>query len=156
MTMLLDTQRVLHHRMSDYTSNIFRMINSTLFSQQSRPSKKVHNFGKRSNSIKRNPNAPVIKSNWLYKQVRVVHLVSFTHTHSDTLLQRCASSKIRHQRKVISVGLPFVFSVWRKMCTPGFSVLNRLSPSSISPMFLLSFCLYFLEKSSLHFNCVFP
>ncbi|XP_039625682.1 pleckstrin homology domain-containing family A member 5 isoform X3 [Polypterus senegalus] len=34
----------------------------------SRSSKKVHNFGKRSNSIKRNPNAPVIKRNWLYKQ----------------------------------------------------------------------------------------
>uniref|UniRef100_A0A4W4DTJ9 Pleckstrin homology domain containing, family A member 5 n=1 Tax=Electrophorus electricus TaxID=8005 RepID=A0A4W4DTJ9_ELEEL len=34
----------------------------------SRSSKKVHNFGKRSNSIKRNPNAPVVKSNWLYKQ----------------------------------------------------------------------------------------
>uniref|UniRef100_A0A3Q3IMS3 Pleckstrin homology domain containing, family A member 5 n=1 Tax=Monopterus albus TaxID=43700 RepID=A0A3Q3IMS3_MONAL len=34
----------------------------------SRSSKKVHNFGKRSNSIKRNLNAPVIKSNWLYKQ----------------------------------------------------------------------------------------
>ncbi|XP_062318522.1 pleckstrin homology domain-containing family A member 5-like isoform X20 [Osmerus eperlanus] len=34
----------------------------------SRPSKKIHNFGKRSNSIRRNPNAPVIKSNWLYKQ----------------------------------------------------------------------------------------
>ncbi|KAL4659428.1 pleckstrin homology domain-containing family A member 5-like isoform X2 [Arapaima gigas] len=34
----------------------------------SRPSKKIHNFGKRSNSIKRNPNAPVVKSGWLYKQ----------------------------------------------------------------------------------------
>uniref|UniRef100_A0AAY4D6K6 PH domain-containing protein n=1 Tax=Denticeps clupeoides TaxID=299321 RepID=A0AAY4D6K6_9TELE len=34
----------------------------------SRSSKKVHNFGKRSNSIKRNPNAPVVRSNWLYKQ----------------------------------------------------------------------------------------
>ncbi|XP_037539542.1 pleckstrin homology domain-containing family A member 5 [Nematolebias whitei] len=34
----------------------------------SRPSKKIHNFGKRSNSIRRNPNAPVIKRNWLYKQ----------------------------------------------------------------------------------------
>ncbi|KAM6961399.1 LOW QUALITY PROTEIN: pleckstrin homology domain-containing family A member 5-like [Aplochiton taeniatus] len=34
----------------------------------SRSSKKVHNFGKRSNSIRRNTNAPVIKSNWLYKQ----------------------------------------------------------------------------------------
>ncbi|XP_029909873.1 pleckstrin homology domain-containing family A member 5-like isoform X1 [Myripristis murdjan] len=34
----------------------------------SRPSKKVHNFGKRSNSIRRNPGAPVVKSNWLYKQ----------------------------------------------------------------------------------------
>ncbi|XP_063073160.1 pleckstrin homology domain-containing family A member 5 isoform X17 [Engraulis encrasicolus] len=37
--------------------------------RQSRPlSKKIHNFGKRSNSIRRNPNAPVIKSSWLYKQ----------------------------------------------------------------------------------------
>ncbi|XP_072292069.1 pleckstrin homology domain-containing family A member 5 [Eucyclogobius newberryi] len=34
----------------------------------SRPSKKIHNFGKRSNSIRRNPGAPVIKKNWLYKQ----------------------------------------------------------------------------------------
>uniref|UniRef100_A0A8C5BSI1 PH domain-containing protein n=1 Tax=Gadus morhua TaxID=8049 RepID=A0A8C5BSI1_GADMO len=34
----------------------------------SRPSKKIHNFGKRSNSIKRNPNAPTVRSNWLYKQ----------------------------------------------------------------------------------------
>ncbi|XP_073175087.1 pleckstrin homology domain-containing family A member 5 isoform X27 [Lepidochelys kempii] len=34
----------------------------------SRSSKKVHNFGKRSNSIKRNPNAPVIRRGWLYKQ----------------------------------------------------------------------------------------
>ncbi|XP_073694562.1 pleckstrin homology domain-containing family A member 5 [Garra rufa] len=34
----------------------------------SRSSKKVHNFGKRSNSIKRNPNAPVVKNGWLYKQ----------------------------------------------------------------------------------------
>jgi hypothetical protein len=37
--------------------------------QPSRSYKKVHNFGKRSNSIKRNPNAPAVKSNWLYKQV---------------------------------------------------------------------------------------
>ncbi|XP_024138162.1 pleckstrin homology domain-containing family A member 5 isoform X8 [Oryzias melastigma] len=34
----------------------------------SRSSKKIHNFGKRSNSIRRNPTAPVIKKNWLYKQ----------------------------------------------------------------------------------------
>ncbi|KAM9072875.1 pleckstrin homology domain-containing family A member 5 isoform 3-T4 [Megaptera novaeangliae] len=34
----------------------------------SRTSKKVHNFGKRSNSIKRNPNAPVVRRGWLYKQ----------------------------------------------------------------------------------------
>ncbi|XP_051889588.1 pleckstrin homology domain-containing family A member 5 isoform X1 [Pristis pectinata] len=36
--------------------------------RSSRPSKKIHNFGKRSNSIKRNTNAPVIKHGWLYKQ----------------------------------------------------------------------------------------
>lgn len=41
-----------------------------VFQQPSRSFKKVHNFGKRSNSIKRNPNAPVVKSNWLYKQVQ--------------------------------------------------------------------------------------
>ncbi|KAF7663985.1 hypothetical protein LDENG_00192790 [Lucifuga dentata] len=34
----------------------------------SRPPKKLHNFGKRSNSIRRNPSAPIVKSNWLYKQ----------------------------------------------------------------------------------------
>uniref|UniRef100_A0A669C702 Pleckstrin homology domain containing, family A member 5 n=1 Tax=Oreochromis niloticus TaxID=8128 RepID=A0A669C702_ORENI len=39
-----------------------------VFKQPSRSSRKVHNFGKRSNSIKRNPNAPVVKSSWLYKQ----------------------------------------------------------------------------------------
>uniref|UniRef100_A0A3B3ZR16 Uncharacterized protein n=1 Tax=Periophthalmus magnuspinnatus TaxID=409849 RepID=A0A3B3ZR16_9GOBI len=38
------------------------------FLAASRPSKKIHNFGKRSNSIRRNPGAPVIKKNWLYKQ----------------------------------------------------------------------------------------
>ncbi|XP_034434438.1 pleckstrin homology domain-containing family A member 5-like isoform X3 [Hippoglossus hippoglossus] len=40
----------------------------TSSTRPSRSSKKIHNFGKRSNSIKRNPNAPVVKSNWLYKQ----------------------------------------------------------------------------------------
>uniref|UniRef100_A0A3P8PWX4 Pleckstrin homology domain containing, family A member 5 n=1 Tax=Astatotilapia calliptera TaxID=8154 RepID=A0A3P8PWX4_ASTCA len=39
-----------------------------VFKQPSRSSRKVHNFGKRSNSIKRNPNAPVVRSSWLYKQ----------------------------------------------------------------------------------------
>ncbi|XP_051917482.1 pleckstrin homology domain-containing family A member 5-like isoform X4 [Hippocampus zosterae] len=34
----------------------------------SRLPKKLHNFGKRSNSIRRNPSAPVIKRDWLYKQ----------------------------------------------------------------------------------------
>ncbi|XP_074482527.1 pleckstrin homology domain-containing family A member 5-like [Sebastes fasciatus] len=41
---------------------------STSLTRPSRSSKKIHNFGKRSNSIKRNPNAPVVRSNWLYKQ----------------------------------------------------------------------------------------
>lgn len=40
--------------------------------QPSRSSKKIHNFGKRSNSIRRNPSAPVSKRNWLYKQVSKV------------------------------------------------------------------------------------
>ncbi|XP_048124355.1 pleckstrin homology domain-containing family A member 5 isoform X4 [Alosa alosa] len=48
---------------SDYTTYAGSPV-----ARQSRPSKKVHNFGKRSNSIRRNPNAPVVKSSWLYKQ----------------------------------------------------------------------------------------
>ncbi|XP_054880244.1 pleckstrin homology domain-containing family A member 5-like isoform X4 [Poeciliopsis prolifica] len=43
-------------------------VTTTSSSRPSRSSKKVHNFGKRSNSIKRNLNAPVVKRNWLYKQ----------------------------------------------------------------------------------------
>ncbi|XP_059360737.1 pleckstrin homology domain-containing family A member 5-like isoform X2 [Carassius carassius] len=48
---------------SDYTTHP-----SSPTSRLSRSSKKVHNFGKRSNSIRRNPNAPVVKNGWLYKQ----------------------------------------------------------------------------------------
>ncbi|XP_065129527.1 pleckstrin homology domain-containing family A member 5 isoform X17 [Paramisgurnus dabryanus] len=48
---------------SDYTA---QPSSPTL--RPSRSSKKVHNFGKRSNSIRRNPNAPVVKNGWLYKQ----------------------------------------------------------------------------------------
>ncbi|KAM8751421.1 pleckstrin homology domain-containing family A member 5 isoform 8-T8 [Acanthopagrus schlegelii] len=49
---------------SDYAAN----PSSSPAGRPSRPSKKIHNFGKRSNSIRRNPSAPVIKRNWLYKQ----------------------------------------------------------------------------------------
>ncbi|CAN9499090.1 unnamed protein product [Ophioblennius macclurei] len=48
---------------ADYAANP-----SSPAGRPSRPSKKIHNFGKRSNSIRRNPSAPVIKRNWLYKQ----------------------------------------------------------------------------------------
>uniref|UniRef100_A0A672ZNU6 Pleckstrin homology domain containing A5 n=1 Tax=Sphaeramia orbicularis TaxID=375764 RepID=A0A672ZNU6_9TELE len=48
---------------TDYAANP-----SSPAGRPSRPSKKIHNFGKRSNSIRRNPSAPVIKRNWLYKQ----------------------------------------------------------------------------------------
>lgn len=48
---------------SDYTVHPMSPVGRT-----SRASKKVHNFGKRSNSIKRNPNAPVVRRGWLYKQ----------------------------------------------------------------------------------------
>ncbi|XP_015353696.1 pleckstrin homology domain-containing family A member 5 isoform X33 [Marmota marmota marmota] len=48
---------------SDYAVHPMSPIGRT-----SRASKKVHNFGKRSNSIKRNPNAPVVRRGWLYKQ----------------------------------------------------------------------------------------
>ncbi|XP_077567743.1 pleckstrin homology domain-containing family A member 5-like isoform X13 [Stigmatopora nigra] len=41
---------------------------SSAAARASRPPNKLHNFGKRSNSIRRNPSAPVIKRNWLYKQ----------------------------------------------------------------------------------------
>ncbi|CAN2391750.1 Pleckstrin homology domain, partial [Pristimantis euphronides] len=38
-------------------------------SRPSRPPGKVHNFGKRSNSIRGTPNAPVTMCGWLYKKV---------------------------------------------------------------------------------------
>uniref|UniRef100_A0A8B9NDS3 Uncharacterized protein n=1 Tax=Accipiter nisus TaxID=211598 RepID=A0A8B9NDS3_9AVES len=41
---------------SDYSAHPMSPVGRT-----SRSSKKVHNFGKRSNSIKRNPNAPVVR-----------------------------------------------------------------------------------------------
>uniref|UniRef100_A0A4W5M649 WW domain-containing protein n=1 Tax=Hucho hucho TaxID=62062 RepID=A0A4W5M649_9TELE len=56
---------------SNYTggSDYSTYPGSSPATRPSRSYKKVHNFGKRSNSIKRNPNAPAVKSNWLYKQV---------------------------------------------------------------------------------------
>ncbi|CAI5665185.1 unnamed protein product [Oreochromis niloticus] len=54
---------------SNYTGGSEHAANpSSPGGRPSRPSKKIHNFGKRSNSIRRNPGAPVIKRNWLYKQ----------------------------------------------------------------------------------------
>ncbi|KAM9854004.1 pleckstrin homology domain-containing family A member 5 [Aulostomus maculatus] len=54
---------------SNYTGSVDVAANSSSpAGRPSRPPKKVHNFGKRSNSIRRNPSAPVIKRNWLYKQ----------------------------------------------------------------------------------------
>ncbi|KAL6106527.1 plekha5 [Pungitius sinensis] len=54
---------------SNYTGSSDYSANPTNTADRpSRPSKKIHNFGKRSNSIRRNPGAPVIKRNWLYKQ----------------------------------------------------------------------------------------
>uniref|UniRef100_A0A3P9HDA9 Pleckstrin homology domain containing A5 n=1 Tax=Oryzias latipes TaxID=8090 RepID=A0A3P9HDA9_ORYLA len=52
---------------SNYTGSSDCNANSPA-GRPSRSSKKIHNFGKRSNSIRRNPTAPVIKKNWLYKQ----------------------------------------------------------------------------------------
>ncbi|XP_013366887.1 PREDICTED: pleckstrin homology domain-containing family A member 5 isoform X2 [Chinchilla lanigera] len=52
-----------HSMTSEYAVHPMSPIGRT-----SRSSKKVHNFGKRSNSIKRNPNAPVVRRGWLYKQ----------------------------------------------------------------------------------------
>ncbi|XP_077939007.1 pleckstrin homology domain-containing family A member 5 isoform X24 [Gasterosteus aculeatus] len=54
---------------SNYTGSSDFAANPTNTAERpSRPSKKIHNFGKRSNSIRRNPSAPVIRRNWLYKQ----------------------------------------------------------------------------------------
>ncbi|KAM3609597.1 uncharacterized protein V6R79_017630 [Siganus canaliculatus] len=43
-------------------------VDSTTASKGSRSSGKVHSFGKREQSIKRNPNVPVVVRGWLYKQ----------------------------------------------------------------------------------------
>ncbi|XP_034019003.1 pleckstrin homology domain-containing family A member 5-like isoform X3 [Thalassophryne amazonica] len=57
---------------SDYSTFPSSPVTTTTITaastRPSRPSKKLHNFGKRSNSIKRSLNAPVVKKNWLYKQ----------------------------------------------------------------------------------------
>ncbi|XP_064794537.1 pleckstrin homology domain-containing family A member 5-like isoform X3 [Oncorhynchus masou masou] len=55
---------------SNYTggSDYSTYPGSSPATRPSRSYKKVHNFGKRSNSIKRNPNASAVLSNWLYKQ----------------------------------------------------------------------------------------
>ncbi|CAK6961609.1 pleckstrin homology domain-containing family A member 5-like isoform X2 [Scomber scombrus] len=54
---------------SNYTGGLDCAANpSSPAGRPSRPPKKLHNFGKRSNSIRRNPSAPVMKRNWLYKQ----------------------------------------------------------------------------------------
>ncbi|XP_076025296.1 pleckstrin homology domain-containing family A member 5-like isoform X2 [Genypterus blacodes] len=53
---------------SPATTNVNVPTTSTSSTRPSRSSKKIHNFGKRSNSIKRNPNASAVRSNWLYKQ----------------------------------------------------------------------------------------
>ncbi|XP_040279939.1 pleckstrin homology domain-containing family A member 6 isoform X10 [Bufo bufo] len=52
-------------------NSTFNMVSDTIQdgpSIRSRPSKKGIAFGKRSNSMKRNPNAEVTKTGWLYKQ----------------------------------------------------------------------------------------
>uniref|UniRef100_A0A8C9XS97 Pleckstrin homology domain containing A5 n=1 Tax=Sander lucioperca TaxID=283035 RepID=A0A8C9XS97_SANLU len=70
-TMTLNKERPLStmSEASNYTGGSDYAANpSSPAGRPSRPSKKIHNFGKRSNSIRRNPNAPVIKRNWLYKQ----------------------------------------------------------------------------------------
>ncbi|XP_067446611.1 pleckstrin homology domain-containing family A member 7 isoform X5 [Thunnus thynnus] len=43
-------------------------VDTTSASKGSRSSGKVHNFGKREQAIKRNPNVPVVVRGWLYKQ----------------------------------------------------------------------------------------
>ncbi|RVE71356.1 hypothetical protein OJAV_G00051130 [Oryzias javanicus] len=43
-------------------------VDNTSASKVSRSSSKVHSFGKREQSIKRNPNVPVVVRGWLYKQ----------------------------------------------------------------------------------------
>uniref|UniRef100_A0A4W3IE23 Pleckstrin homology domain containing, family A member 5 n=1 Tax=Callorhinchus milii TaxID=7868 RepID=A0A4W3IE23_CALMI len=54
---------------SNYTmASEMTLVPMSPVGRSSRSSKKIHNFGKRSNSIKRNANAPVIKRGWLYKQ----------------------------------------------------------------------------------------
>ncbi|KAJ8378359.1 hypothetical protein AAFF_G00243170 [Aldrovandia affinis] len=58
---------------SDVNSNSLTMVSDLSPEQQpngraSRPSKKAATFGKRSNSMRRNPKAEVAKQGWLYKQ----------------------------------------------------------------------------------------
>ncbi|TWW75915.1 Pleckstrin -like proteiny domain-containing family A member 5 [Takifugu flavidus] len=93
----------------------------------SRSSKKIHNFGKRSNSIRRNPSAPVIKRNWLYKQSSS-YIIQIPHHHS-----------LATQRRVDSTGM----KLWKKrwfvlsdLCLfyyRGFFFLSVASPLQNNP-----------------------
>uniref|UniRef100_A0A672MPG6 Pleckstrin homology domain-containing family A member 7 n=1 Tax=Sinocyclocheilus grahami TaxID=75366 RepID=A0A672MPG6_SINGR len=49
-------------------SSVTQVVFFFLFPQSLKPSGKVHCFGKRDHSIKRNPNVPVVVRGWLYKQ----------------------------------------------------------------------------------------
>jgi len=75
----------LHH-MEALCSSLFVL-------QASRSSGRVHSFGKREQSIKRNPNVPVVVRGWLYKQVKdTCTRMSNVGSENACLIESCPGS----------------------------------------------------------------
>lgn len=132
-----------------YTTAISKHISFFFFFlQSSRGSGKVHSFGKRDHSIKRNLNVPVVVRGWLYKQVScsqsqvtlrimlmnrrniTVQNVSVIHL----LCEECSLSRLKKTKKLnseknslsVCVCCDLVSSRWTWQLISSFSALKLL------------------------------
>ncbi|XP_045931680.1 pleckstrin homology domain-containing family A member 6 [Micropterus dolomieu] len=62
----VNTEKIAHSKSANMVSDLFP--ETPPYTRMSRPPRKAATFGKRSNSMRRNPKAVVTKQGWLYKQ----------------------------------------------------------------------------------------
>lgn len=97
-----------------------------MFLQGSRSSGKLHTFGKREHSIKRNPNVPAVVRGWLYKQARIQkhipHTVSTSCAPENQYLKyEIFKDMCIYDYCLVIGGLHYV-GLWRQVnahCVPG-------------------------------------
>lgn len=97
-----------------------------MFLQGSRSSGKLHTFGKREHSIKRNPNVPAVVRGWLYKQARIQkhipHTVSTSCAPENQYLKyEIFKDMCIYDYCLVIGGLQYV-GLWRQVnahCVPG-------------------------------------